>query len=47
MLKMFLRLLTLGVAVAALVLTLMNRSDIKWQEKVQDGIIEGVLFRSE
>jgi hypothetical protein len=41
---MFLRLLTLGVAVAALVLALTNRAEIKWLEKEQVDIIEGVLF---
>jgi hypothetical protein len=43
-LKMALRLLTLAIAILALVMSISNRSEIKWQEKVQDNIIESVLF---
>jgi hypothetical protein len=43
-LKLVIRILTLGIAIAALVISLQNKRDIKWIENVQDNVIEKVLF---
>jgi hypothetical protein len=43
-LKTILRVITLGIATTALVISLNNRSDIQWLEHEQDNIILKVLF---
>jgi hypothetical protein len=43
-LKTILRVITLGIATTALVISLSNRSDIQWLEHEQDNIILKVLF---
>lgn len=45
-LKLILRILTLGIAVAALIISLNNRKDLKWLESVQDNVIEKLMFKN-
>lgn len=44
-LKMFLPILTLGISIWALVVAYQAKNSAEWVEKVQDNIIEGVLFK--
>ena len=42
--KLVLRVLTLGIATTALIIALQNRGELKWMEKQQDLMIELGLF---
>ena len=42
--KTVLRFLTLGASIASLIISISNWSSIKWLERVQDNVIEKVLF---
>lgn len=46
-LKLVLRIVTLGIAIAALVIALQNRRDLRWMEHVQDNVIEKLMFPTE
>jgi len=43
-LKMLLRIITLGVAIWALVMSYQNKQSIKWLEGIQDNIVEKLMF---
>lgn len=45
-LKLVLRIITLGIATAALIIALQNRKDLQWMEHVQDNVIEKLMFPS-
>jgi hypothetical protein len=45
-LKMILRIVTLGIAVWALVLSYQNKQKIDWIEGVQDNVIETLMFNN-
>jgi len=44
-LKMVLRVVTLGIAVWALIVSYQNKQAIKWLEDENDNLIEKLLFR--
>lgn len=46
-LKLVLRIVTLGIATAALIIALQNRRDLRWMEHVQDNVIEKLMFPTE
>lgn len=46
-LKMILRIITLGISITALTISLQNRENIKWLEDVQVNVIEKVLFKND
>lgn len=45
-LKLILRVITLGIAIAALIISLNNRRDLKWLESVQDNVVEKLMFKN-
>lgn len=46
-LKLILRVITLGIAIAALIISLNNRKDLKWLESVQDNVVEKLMFKNQ
>lgn len=44
-LKLILRILTLGIAILSLIISLQNKKDIEWLNDVQMNVIEKVLFK--
>lgn len=46
-LKLILRVITLGIAIAALIISLNNRRDLKWFESVQDNVVEKLMFKNQ
>jgi hypothetical protein len=44
-LKMVLRVLTLGISIWALIVAYQAKNTAEWVEKVQDNVIEEVLFK--
>jgi hypothetical protein len=44
-LKMILRVLTLGISIWALIVAYQAKNTAEWVEKVQDNVIENVLFK--
>ena len=43
---MILRVLTLGISIWALIVAYQAKNTAEWVEKVQDNVIEGVLFKT-
>jgi hypothetical protein len=44
-LKTIIRIITLGVAIWALVLSYQNKQHLEWLEGVQDNVVEKLMFR--
>lgn len=43
-LKLTLRIITLGIAISALMISIQNKEDIRWIESINENIIEKIMF---